>query len=543
MPMSSIIELLRIADLHPALSSGEAEDLATQLSDLANLVVYPRSITAARRYLYFLGRRDTEKLLGIVSYYGLPSFQGIQRAVMLEGLPYMLQLCPANHANAVALRDTLPFTAPTVLGLRKSVGLGDRLGLATPGHVRAVRRHSMAPIFAQQSIREMARTGRTPDEVMDDATWGVFQEGWRAGFGADADHLKTVNDIDRCVAAGFTFFTVDPGDHVDNAADIDSPATLEAKVQALPWLVLDSSPADLRDRYLGRRFDLSTSPGPDQASGRGVGDFSLTFDEESLLRAAAKYGRAVAHTAVMYRHLAERMGGRPFELEMSVDETETPTSVLEHFFVASELRRLGVEWVSLAPRFVGRFEKGVDYIGDPSLDSGQAVAAFEASFAQHVAVMRHLGPYKLSLHSGSDKFSVYPIFAKYAGDLVHLKTAGTSYLEALRTIAGIDPALFRDILAFALERYDQDRATYHVSADASRVPRPDQLTDDELASVLDQFDGRQVLHVTFGSVLTETDEAGGYRFRDRLLQALESDEEAYYAALDVHFERHLAPFD
>jgi hypothetical protein len=527
--MPSIRELLDVANLAPAFSLSEAEDLATQLSGIADLVVYPRSITAARRCLYFLGRRDTEKLLGIVSYYGLPSFQGIQRVVMLEGLPYMLQLCPANHANAVILRDTLPFTAPTVLGLRKSVGLGDRLGLATPGHVRAVRRHSIAPIFAQQSIREMARTGRTPDEVMDDATWGVFQEGWRAGFGADADHLKTVNDIDCCVAAGFTFFTVDPGDHVDDAADTDSPATLEAKVQALPWLVLDGSPANLRDRYLGKTFDPSTS------SGRGLGEFSLTFDEESLLRAAAKYGRAVAHTAVMYRHLAERMGGRPFELEMSVDETETPTSVLEHFFVASELRRLGVEWVSLAPRFVGRFEKGVDYIGD--------MAAFEASFAQHVAVMRHLGPYKLSLHSGSDKFSIYPIFAKYAGELVHLKTAGTSYLEALRAIAGIDPALFRDILAFALERYDQDRATYHVSADASRVPRPDQLTDDELASVLDQFDGRQVLHVTFGSVLTATDEAGGYRFRDRLLEALESDEEAYYAALDAHFERHLAPFD
>lgn len=518
--MSSIIDLLRVADLYPPLSSEEAESLGTQLSGVADLVVYPQSITAARRRLYFLGRRDTEKLLGIVSRYGRPTFQGTQRAIALEKRPYRLQLCPTNHANAVALRDELPFTAPVVLGLRKSVGLGDRLGLATPGHVRAVRRHGMAPIFAQQSMREMARSGRTPEEVMDDATWGVFQEGWRAGFGADADHLKTVNDIDSCVAAGFTFYTVDPGDHVDDAADTDSPAVLEAKVASLPWLVLDGSPADLRDRYLGHSFD--------------VGDFSPTFDEESLLRAAAKYGRAVAHTTVMYRHLAERMGARPFEFEMSVDETETPTSVLEHFFVASELRRLGVEWVSLAPRFVGRFEKGVDYIGD--------MAEFEASFARHVAVARHLGPYKLSLHSGSDKFSLYPIVARHAGELVHLKTAGTSYLEALRAIAGIDPPLFRDILAFALARYAEDRATYHVSADANRVPGPDQLADGELASVLDQFDGRQVLHVTFGSVLTARDGAGGYRFRDRILQALRTDEEAYYAALEAHFERHLKPF-
>ena len=92
-------------------------------------------------------------------------------------------------------------------------------------------------------------------------------------------------------------------------------------------------------------------------------------------------------------------GHPPFELEVSVDETETPTTHAEHVYIASELKRLGVDWVSLAPRFIGRFEKGVDYIGD--LGAGRPGRA-----------RRHrppLGPYKLSLHSGSDKFSVYPI--------------------------------------------------------------------------------------------------------------------------------------
>ena len=152
---------------------------------------------------------------------------------------------------------------------------------------------------------------------------------------------------------------------------------------------------------------------------------------------------------------------------MSVDETATPTSVAEHVFVASELKRLGVKWVSLAPRFVGEFEKGVDYIGD--LD------AFRRSFAQHVAVAQHFGPYKISIHSGSDKFSIYPIAAELTGGLVHLKTAGTSYLEALRAIAKIDPALFREIMAFAIERYPEDRASYHVSADLAKVPAPESL--------------------------------------------------------------------
>ena len=88
-----------------------------------------------------------------------------------------------------------------------------------------------------------------------------------------------------------------------------------------------------------------------------------------------------------------------------MDETDTPTTHAEHIFVASELRRLGVRWASLAPRFVGRFEKGVDYIGD--------LAAFDADMRVHAAIARAFGPYKISLHSGSDKFSIYEIAARH----------------------------------------------------------------------------------------------------------------------------------
>src|SRR6185369_2546290 len=137
------------------------------------------------------------------------------------------------------------------------------------------------------------------------------------------------------------------------------------------------------------------------------------------------------HTVKMYRHLETVMNGRPFVLEMSVDESETVTTLAEHIYIANELKRLGVRWVSLAPRYVGHFEKGVDYIGD--------LKGFAESFRNHLAVSRTFGPYKLSLHSGSDKFSIYPIAAEIAGSLVHLKTAGTSYLEALRAIAQINP--------------------------------------------------------------------------------------------------------
>jgi hypothetical protein len=429
---------------------------------------------------------------------------------------------PTSPRNAAGLRRHLDWLRPRPLGTATSAGLGDRLGLATPGHVRAVRTAGggLRPIFAQQSIREMSRTGRTPIEVMDDATWGTLAEGWRDGVGADADHLKTPEDVDACLAAGFSFFTVDPGDHVDSTADGAGPEELCAAVSALPWADLEDTEADLRARYLGRTV--------------GVEDHTFELDEATVLRAAAKYGRAVAHVARMDRHLrAAAAGSREVELEVSVDETETPTTPAEHYWVASELRRLGVEWVSLAPRFVGRFEKGVDYIGD--LDE------LEVDLAAHAAIARQLGPYKLSLHSGSDKFSVYPIAARQTRGLVHLKTAGTSYLEALRTVAGLDAGLFREIYVFARERYETDRASYHVSARLDRAPAPEDVPESGLSSLLEQFDAREILHVTFGSVLTEPSEGGGFRFRHRLMRLLAAQPEAYAENLEAHFVRHLRP--
>ncbi len=484
--------------------------LCEQIEQMTQLEVYSSSITEAGGVTYFLGRRGVEKFVGSV---GVSEIVG-ENVASLNDKPVIVG--PTGHANALAIREVLPWTSPKCLGLVKSVGMGDRLGLATPGHIRAVVGSGLGVFLAQQSIREMARTKRTPDDVMDSATWGVLQEGFKDGFGSDADHLQTFEDIDRTVEAGFTMFTIDPGAHVDDAADTDSADVLAEKVAAIPLSEMDTDTADLTGRYVGKTFDL--------------GDAKIAFDEEILLRAAAKYGKAVVHVAGMYCHLADVAAG-PFEVEVSVDETESPTSPAEHFFFATELKRLGVEWIALAPRFIGRFEKGVDYIGDAD--------EFAALFAEHVAVMKALGPYRISIHSGSDKFSIYPIIADLAGKYVHVKTAGTSYLEALRAIAATEPGLFRLILDFARERYETDKATYHVSADVGKVPPADSVRHDDLPGLLDDFDARQVLHVTFGSVLT-VDE--GERFGKRIYAALKADEEAHYAALEKHLGRHVKPF-
>jgi hypothetical protein len=153
---------------------------------------------------------------------------------------------------------------------------------------------------------------------------------------------------------------------------------------------------------------------------------------------------------------------------------------------------------------------------------------------QHVEIVRHFGGYKLSLHTGSDKFRLYPTLARHGRKAVHVKTAGTSYLEALRVVAAREPPLFRRVLALARQRFERDRQTYDLVATLGKVPSGDALADAELPELLDRLDSRQVLHVTFGSILVEIGRELG--------AVLAGCETEYYEALERHFIRHLSPF-
>lgn len=469
----------------------------------ADIHVFPASIHEQTGQTYFLARISSgEKFLGITNT------SGFERAELVSSGTW---LCPMSAVNATTLRTRLPWLNPTPLQSKPSFGFGDRLGLATPGHARAAAGRGIFPIFAQQSVRENSRTGRTPQAVLNDAIWGIFQAGWHKPWGADADHIKAIEDLAPFVDAGYTFFTIDPGDAVDDRAAVASGSILEDFLQTLPWDRLNDSPQDLMERLAGKHLLHE--------------DYSLELDESVLARAAVKYGRAIAHAVEMSRHLTDLMKGRPFNLEISLDETEIPTSPQEHYYVSAELHRLGVHFASLAPRFIGRFEKGVDYIGDPD--------KLTVSLRWHAAVMNTFGDYRLSLHSGSDKFSIYPILSMLTNDNLHVKTAGTSFLEALRVLITIQPGLFREIYGMARQCYPRDRATYHVSADLARMPELDHHKIE--LNLLDQFDVRQVLHVTFGSIL----ERYGKTMQELLLQH----EELFSQTLQLHFEKHLAPFD
>lgn len=414
-------------------------------------------------------------------------------------------------------------TGCVTLGLAPSFGFGDRIGLATPGHVAAMKRSGagIEPIFPQQSIREMARTNRTPEGVMHDAIEGMKQAGWTGKTGADADHLKTNEDVDRTAVAGFTFFTIDPSGNVDEHSDSYDEATLRDKFSGIRDTI------EWFDKYLGKSVKLATGT-------------TISLDEQACMRCAVKYGAAINRATALadYIKTVQESAGRDYEIELSVDETDQPTTLAEHYIIADQCVSRGMKLVSLAPRFIGELEKGVDYKGD--------VAALEASLNEHAAIAELLGPYKLSLHSGSDKVSMYSALARATKGRFHVKTAGTSYLEALRVVARHDESLFRQLIDFGRSRYDTDKATYHVSATNATVPPTDDIADaDGLErTYLERWadvptgkgfaePGRQILHCTFGSTLTHPE------FGSAVRAVLEAHPDTYTEVLADHFSRHL----
>ena len=485
------------------------DELDSSAATLLNDGAYPESQVSYEGATYWLERSaDGAKRLVAVAD-DESAFRGFAGTTERTNGQVRL-VADTTPENAQALRSALPWLTPSRFGLHTSVGFGDRLGLATPGHVRALKTVGgpINPVFAQQSIREMGRCHRTPRNVLDDATWGAFQAGWTTPVGGDADHLEKLEDIDDTVAAGFVFYTLDPKAEVDPEAEHADAAVIQQKVEALDWPSLDSDLATFRKSYVGHRIDLEHE--------------AIELDEESVVRAMAKYGPSLAHAMAMYRRLREK--GIDCEVEFAVDETDYPTKPAEHVVVVSELQRLGMDFVSFAPRFVGRFEKGVEYIGE--LDE------LQRDFEIHAEIARALGPYKLSLHSGSDKYSTYPLIAEATKGVVHLKTAGTSWAEALRVIAHNDPDLMREVLALALDSFEANRKSYHLSCDPTKIPTDP--TDDQVAQLMDRVDSRQVLHVGYGAILEE--------FGPRMYQVWNDNEEEHYRIIADHFVKHLTPF-
>ena len=442
---------------------------------------------------------------------GAPDARFSGRRVLIGGQEALL--CQKSHENLLALQEVFPWTVPaSPQGHNISMGLGDRLGLVSGAHIQALRGTEVFPVLAQQSKRELNLTGRSNRQMMEDVAWQVFEAGYTGGYGADGDHRKTLEEVCDALYDGVTMITLDCSEHIDNDAHLLREAEAWENCRAL------FSAEDLARwtaEYCGKSFPLE---------GRSV-EFTPAIFPQLLLT----YARAVEFAAQVYEQ-AIAPCSRKVAFEVSIDETEIDTLPCAHYFVAAELVRRGVVIESMAPRFYGEFQKGIDYIGD--------LAQFEAEFADHVAIAEHFG-YRISVHSGSDKFSVFPYVGRLSHGRFHLKTSGTSWVEAVRVIAACEPALFRRMVPFACAHFAEARKYYHVTCDPARVPDLREVSDAELPGLMDQIDTRQVMHINYGLLLQAKNPDGTPEFRDDIYRVLRAHRAELDEVICRHIQRHL----
>ena len=456
------------------------------------LTVYPKSVDEASGTVCVVVRDGGTKKLAVL---GNGEFSGEAKGGLL--------LCPLTVENARALMALFPYLKPQSHREHPfTIGLGDRLGLATPGHVRAISGYDVFPVFAQQSMRELKLTGRGFPDVIADATFGVFQEGYKSGYGADGDHLKTKEEIAYALESGCSMITLDCSEQIDT--EVSAMSDVETVV------AYGQLPMELRERYeqhyLGKELPLIGCLSPAE-----------------LQRIVLTFHKAIDHAVDCYRYIREEHGSDA-DFELSIDETLTVTTPAEHFVVASELARSGVRPDSIAPHFTGTFEKGVEYSGD--------LPAFARDFEVHQKIAEHFG-YKLSLHSGSDKFSVFSTVGRVTGGHVHVKTAGTNWLEAMAVIAETDPALYRRAHKYAIAHRSEAEKYYHVSTDVKEIPDIDLQSDNYLPEYLRQPASRQTMHICYGLLLAEE------WFREQFFREMDAREEDYYRRLEAHIGKHL----
>lgn len=408
-----------------------------------------------------------------------------------------VRLCPCTHENRLALNQLLPYTAPTAFGRESATfGFGDRLGFANPAQVRAVRDTYVRPVLAQQSLRELTLIGRDLPAVIDVAAWAVFREGYRRGYACDGDHLKTLEEVLHAVETGCSMVTLDCSLVLQEQRR--PPEEWERLYAALPEEVRAEDTLFYLENARARELGLHFTPAV-------LGQLHAVYD------GVAELGQSVYENAIL-------TADHPIDLEISLDETTETTSPEAHYYVADRLERAGVFVTSIAPKFVGEFQKAIDYIGDPD--------ALRQAVELHAAVANCLG-HKLSLHSGSEKFTAMPILAEATGGRYHIKTSGTSWLEAVETISKHAPALYRRMHLAALEGIEEAKRHYEVHCDLRNVPPLDAVEDARLPEYLTQNDSRQLMHITYGHILSKPElKADIFRFltENRALYEAEAEE-------------------
>ncbi len=417
-----------------------------------------------------------------------------------------------------ALMDHLPEELPWLRARPNpgacAIGLGDRLGLATPAHIRALERSELFPYLALQSPAELTGSGRSWRDVIGDARWGLLREGYRRGFGADADQLTTEDEIEAAAAAGFGRFTLNLAGEVGSVEGLDRQALSHRFVQleqALPG-------ADQwRKRYLGQGFDLSL----------GFARRTLMFDERNFLVTMVQYGPVWKRFVELVKKVQSVTRGRPFEIELALFAEESKTSPEAHLFLALEAAHQGLPLHAVAPRLTGRFARCVPYKGNAT--------KLARNVAIHAAIARLADNHRIAIHSGSDKFSVLGVVAEATDGNFYLKTSGTSLVEALRVAVSSQRDLFEEVCEAALTTLREGSALFDLNIDPGKLPGPRTLDGDDLvAYYLDTEHGRHLLCETWAQTL-----GVGSTHRARLLRLLGQHEAQHLELVQNHVAKHV----
>ena len=366
--------------------------------------------------------------------------------------------------------------------------MGDRFAQQAAAQLRACQLAAQSgvdvvPVW-NKSNREHTFIGSEPQSVLDAAKAAVERLGWTAPWHVDADHIR-LETVDRFVPCS-DFFTIDVADSIGRAAPAEDRA---AFVERHPELV-----GTVRLEGVTHPFELTRT---------------------GLERITEKYMLAVQDAGRIYRHVAAAKGEGNFIAEVSMDETDAPQTPPELLVILALLADEQIRVQTIAPKFTGRFNKGVDYVGD--------LVQFEREFNEDLAVIAHAvsryglpANLKLSVHSGSDKFSLYPVIRRAlrrTGAGVHVKTAGTTWLEeviGLSEAGGDGLELVREMYGYALAHVDELCAPYASVIDIDRTQLPSAevvagWSGTRLANAVRHIPGhpdfnaniRQLLHVSF----------------------------------------------
>jgi len=357
----------------------------------------------------------------------------------------------------VSLRATPLTSEPRVRLAKYSLGVGDRFAHQARAQLRAcmmaeARGVELIPVW-NKSNREHVTVGSSPAEVRNAAEEAVLSLGWRKSFHVDADHI-TLQTVDRFLESS-DFFTIDVADAIAKPV-----SSLEV------------------DNFVAAHSELLTRVPSDEGISR------VQLNRDLLRQISSKYLSAVTQAVTIYEYIAERKGRDNVVIEVSMDETDSPVTPAELLVILAAFADYGVPLQTIAPKFSGRFNKGIDYIGDTS--------QFDREFRNDLAVIAHAvraynlpSGLKLSIHSGSDKFSLYPLIHRALQDTgagIHVKTAGTTWLEELVGLAETGREglkLAAEIYAGAYLHREELCVPYAavIDIDVAKLPSPSEVSE------------------------------------------------------------------